>query len=115
LCQGRIAETCGAVALSLVLVTTTDAQPSAVKPSAVTCDHYAHNLAQQRGAQGQMLGGAAAGSLVGLGIGALFAASGVGAAIGATAGLVGGGAKRQQRAQQIYAAAYQDCMAGRVR
>ena len=47
--------------------------------------------------------------------GALFAASGVGAAIGATAGLVGGGAARQKRAQQIYAAAYQDCMAGRVR
>ena len=90
-------------------------QASDAQTSAVMCDHYAHNLAQQRSAQGQMLGGAATGSLVGLGIGALFAASGVGAAIGATAGLVGGGSARQKRAQQIYAAAYQDCMAGRVR
>jgi hypothetical protein len=109
-CRDRLVEICSAVALSFVLMTASDAQPSAVM-----CDHYAHNLAQQRSAQGQMLGGAATGSLVGLGIGALFAASGVGAAVGATAGLIGGGAARQKRAQQIYAAAYQDCMAGRVR
>ena len=110
MCQTRISELSVALALSVLLMTSTDA-----RPSAVMCDHYAHNLAQQRSAQGQMLGGAATGSLVGLGIGALFAASGVGAVVGATAGLVGGGAARQQRAQQIYAAAYRDCMAGRIR
>ena len=110
MCRDRIAEISCALALSLIVTSATDAQPSAVM-----CDHYAHNLAQQRSAQGQVLGGAAKGSLIGLGIGALFAASGVGAAVGATAGLIGGGAARQKRAQQIYGAAYQDCMAGRVR
>jgi hypothetical protein len=53
-------------------------------------------------------------SLIGLGVGALFAASGVvGEAIGATVGIIGGGMKRDQCAQEIYAAAYQDCLAGR--
>jgi hypothetical protein len=59
-----------------------------------------------------LLGGAAAGSLVGLGVGALFAASGVGAAVGATVGLLGGGAVRHQREEEIYNAAYRDCMSG---
>jgi uncharacterized membrane protein len=81
--------------------------------SAVACDSYAHKYAQQASAEGQMLGAGAAGSLVGLGVGALFAASGVGAAVGATVGIIGGGAARQKRAQQIYASAYQDCVAGR--
>lgn len=105
---------CG-LCLALLLNTASQAQLPYQPPpmSAVACDSYAHNYAQTASAQGQILGGGAAGSLVGLGIGALFAASGVGAAIGATVGLIGGGAAREQRAQQIYAAAYQDCLAGR--
>ena len=103
--------------LAFVLAWTTASRaPLPYQPppmSAVACDSYAHSYAQKASAQGQMLGAGAAGSLVGLGIGALFAASGVGAAIGATVGLIGGGAAREQRAQQIYAAAYQDCLAGR--
>jgi Glycine zipper len=98
------------IGMSLVVATTSGAT---AQPSAVACDNYASNYAQQASRHGQLIGGAAAGSLVGLGIGALFAASGVGAAIGATVGLIGGGAVRHQREQEMYSAAYQDCMAGR--
>ena len=63
LCRVSVVEMCGAVALYLLFVTDVHAQGSAVM-----CDHYAHNLAQQRSAQGQMLGGAATGSLLGLGV-----------------------------------------------
>ncbi|WP_458758499.1 hypothetical protein ACSVBT_19830 [Afipia sp. TerB] len=97
------------VAAGILLATMT----AAAAQSAIACDNYANNYAQQASRKGQLLGGAAAGSLVGLGVGALFAASGVGAAIGATVGLVGGGAARHQREQEIYSAAYQDCMSGR--
>jgi hypothetical protein len=100
------------VAIAFFLATTNGASAQA---SAIDCDNYANNYAQQASRQGQLLGGAAAGSLVGLGVGALFAASGVGAAVGATVGLVGGGSVRQQRKQEIYRAAYQDCMSGRRR
>ena len=62
-----------------------------------------------------MLGGAAKGSLLGLGIGAIAGGAGLGAAIGAGVGLVAGGVRRQGTAQQMYNAAYQDCMAGRIR
>ncbi|WP_267213639.1 glycine zipper domain-containing protein [Chelatococcus asaccharovorans] len=95
--------------MSLVLATTSVAT---AQVSAVACDNYANNYAQQASRRGQLIGGAAAGSLVGLGIGALFAATGVGAAIGATVGLIGGGAIRQKREQEIYNAAYSDCMSG---
>jgi hypothetical protein len=83
--------------------------------SAVACDSYAANFARNASAQGDILAGGAFGSLAGLGIGSLFAASGVGAAIGATAGIIGGGAVRNQREQQLYAAAFQDCLQGIVR
>ena len=83
--------------------------------SAVACDSYAINYARNASAEGEILAGGAFGSLAGLGIGALFAASGVGAAIGATAGIVGGGAVRNQREQQLYVAAYDDCMRGIAR
>jgi hypothetical protein len=83
--------------------------------SAVDCDSYAANYAHHASMEGDILAGGAFGSLAGLGIGALFAASGVGAAIGATVGIIGGGAVRNQREQQLYAAAYQDCVAGIAR
>ena len=39
----------------------------------------------------------------------------VGAAVGATVGLIGGGSRRRETANRMYNAAYQDCMAGRIR
>lgn len=83
--------------------------------SATVCDAYARNYAKQASRQGQVVGGAARGSLIGLGIGALAGGAGVGAAIGGGLGAIGGGARRQNAAGQIYHAAFKDCMAGRVR
>jgi hypothetical protein len=82
-------------------------------PSAMGCDRYAHDYAQRASMQGELFGGAAIGSLAGLGIGSLFAASGVGAAVGAVVGLIGGAAVQQRREEQIYYAAYYDCMTSR--
>lgn len=105
---------CG-VGLALAVTSTANAQlplnPGSY--SAVACDSYANSYAQRASRHGQLLGGAAVGSLAGLAIGSLFAASGVGAVIGVTAGLLGGGAVRHKREQEIYAAAYKDCLAGR--
>ena len=84
-------------------------------PSAVACDNFARNYANNASRQGQVLGGGAVGSLAGLGIGSIVGAAGVGAAVGATVGLIGGGARRQNTAQTMYNAAYQDCMAGKIR
>ena len=84
-------------------------------PSAVACDNYARNYANNASRQGQVLRGGAVGSLAGLGIGAIFGGAGVGAAVGAGVGMIGGGARRQGTAQQMYSAAYQDCIAGRTR
>lgn len=83
--------------------------------SATVCDAYARDFARDAGRQGQVVGGAAVGSLLGLGIGALAGGPGVGAAVGAGIGAIGGGARRQRTTDQIYRAAFQDCMAGRVR
>ena len=83
--------------------------------SATACDAYARNYSQNSSHQGQVLKGGVVGSLVGLGIGAATGGAGVGAAIGAGVGAIGGGAKRQKTADQMYNAAYQDCMADRVR
>ncbi len=90
-------------------------RPAAAQTSAIACDQFARSYSQNASRQGQLLGGAATGSLLGLGLGALAGASGVGAAIGASVGLIGGGARRQATADQIYSAAYQDCRAGRIR
>jgi len=83
--------------------------------SAIACDAFARDYAANASRRGQVLGGAATGSLLGLGIGALAGASGVGAAVGATVGFIGGGARRHSDAQRMYNVAYQDCMAGRIR
>jgi len=101
--------------LAVLLATGTIANAQAARPSAIVCDSFARDYAQRASARGQIIGGAAGGSLLGLGIGALAGGAGVGAAIGAGVGLIGGGARRQADAQRIYSAAYQDCMAGLVR
>ena len=101
---------CGA---AIAATSAADAQSS--KPSAVVCDSYARNYAEHASRQGQVLGGGAVGSLVGLGIGALAGGPALGAAIGGGVGLIGGGARRSATADRMYSAAYSDCMAGRVR
>lgn len=80
--------------------------------------------------QHSALGGAARGSLLGLGIGAIAGDAGKGAAIGAVAGAVGGGLKErqdldmqhqatanahaaQQAQLQDYDRAYSACLSGR--
>ena len=89
------------------------AAAQAPRASAVTCDNYARSYAQQSSRQGQVLRGGAVGSLVGLGLGSIAGAGGVGAAIGATVGVIGGGMRRSSTGDQMYNAAYQDCMSGR--
>jgi hypothetical protein len=80
------------------------------RASAVTCDNYARSYANQSSRQGQVLRGGAVGSLVGLGLGSIAGAGGVGAAVGATVGVIGGGMRRTSTADQMYNAAYRDCM-----
>ena len=100
----------------MVLVATVSANAAAQSgKSSMACDAYARNYAQNASRQGQVLGGGAKGSLLGAGIGAFAGAAGVGAAIGAGIGIIGGGARRNADAERMYRAAYQDCMAGRVR
>lgn len=82
--------------------------------SATSCDAYARNYAKNASRQGQIIGRGAVGSLLGAGIGAAFDGAGVGAAVGASVGLISGGSSRRRAADQMYAAAYQDCMAGRA-
>jgi hypothetical protein len=83
--------------------------------SATVCDAYARNYARDASRQGQVLGRGAVGSLIGLGIGAATGGAAVGAAIGGGVGVISGGARRQNTADRMYQAAFQDCMAGRVR
>jgi hypothetical protein len=108
----------GTIAIALLLTigsgAPANAQP-ARSQSAMVCDGYARNYAQKNSAKGQMLIGGGVGSLVGAGLGAIGGAAGVGAAIGGGIGLIGGGARRKQTSDQMYAAAYRDCMAGHVR
>jgi hypothetical protein len=106
----RVAKALVSASLLLGFVETASAAPSAM-----ACDSYARDYAANASRQGQVLRGAAVGSLLGLGVGALAGASGVGAAVGATVGAIGGGARRHSTAQRMYDVAYQDCMAGRTR
>jgi hypothetical protein len=80
------------------------------RPSAVACDNYARNYANQESRQGQVLRRGAAGSLLGLGIGSIAGAGGTGAAVGAAVGIIGGGLRRNSTADRMYDAAYHDCM-----
>ena len=88
---------------------------ASAQPSALACDSYARNYAQNTSRQGQVLRGGAVGSLIGLGIGSITGAGGAGAAIGAGIGVIGGGIRRGASADRTYNAAYQDCMTGRIR
>lgn len=83
--------------------------------SAKVCDAFARNHAESASRQGRVIGRGAAGSAVGAGIGAAFGGAAAGAAIGGGLGLAAGSARRQQTFDQIYRAAFDDCMAGRIR
>jgi hypothetical protein len=83
--------------------------------SAMACDRFADNYAASHARQGQVIGGAARGSLLGAGIGAVFGGAGTGAAIGAGLGAIRGGARQGQTYSRLYDVAFRDCMAGRVR
>jgi hypothetical protein len=82
--------------------------------SATACDAYARQYANNASRQGQVLRGGAVGTLAGAGVGAIFGAAGIGAAVVGSLGVIGGGRNRRDAAQQMYQAAFQDCMAGRV-
>jgi hypothetical protein len=100
-----------ALGLSFLLSSTDTAHAASAK----LCDAYARDYAQRNSRQGQVIGHGAVGSLLGAGIGAAFGGAAVGAAVGGGLGMIGGGARRQQTADRMYHAAYQDCMSGRVR
>jgi hypothetical protein len=104
-----------AVLCAAVLFTGTVNCTVANAQSATVCDSYARNYAQNASRQGQVIGKGAVGSLIGAGIGVAFGGAAIGAAIGGGLGLIGGGSSRQKTANRMYNAAYQDCMAGRVR
>lgn len=115
---GMHREVIGIITLALLLTigSGVTANAQAVRgQSAIVCDGFARSYAQKNSAKGQMLLGVGGGSLIGAGLGAIGGAAGVGAAIGGGIGLLGGGARRKQTSDQMYAAAYRDCMAGRVR
>jgi uncharacterized membrane protein len=99
--------------MAMLLLADTVNSAQAQSRSAVVCDSYARDYASQP--RGQVLGGAAKGSLLGAGIGAIAGGAATGAAIGAVVGVIGGGARRHAEADRSYNAAYQDCMSGRVR
>lgn len=100
--------------IGLVLAVPTDGGVGA-QGSAAACDRYATNYANQQASKGQVLGGAAVGSLFGAGIGAIFSEAGPGALIGAGLGAIRGGKRQSTSYSHVYDAAFRDCMAGRVR
>ena len=109
---GASAAMCGLMTLA---VTADVSRAQSSRPSAIACDSFARNYAENNSRRGQVLGGAAKGSLLGAGIGAIAGGAGTGAAIGAVVGVMGGGARRSGTADRMYTLAYQDCMAGRIR
>lgn len=106
---------CFGATCAAVLLTAMGNSNLANAQSATVCDSYARNYAQNASRQGQVIGRGALGSLLGAGIGAAFGGAAIGAAVGGGFGLIGGGSKRQKTANRMYNAAFQDCMAGRVR
>ena len=107
-----IAKVGGLAGMALVFCAMTTAH---AQSSAAACDRYAQNYASGHAQQGQVLGNAAVGSLVGAGIGAIFGGAGAGAAIGAGLGMIRGGSRQSASYSHLYEAAFRDCMSGRIR
>lgn len=104
----------GKFIFAAALIALTASTQTAYAQSAEVCDAYARSYAHTESRHGQILGGSAIGSLIGLGIGAAAGGAGLGAAIGAGVGFLGGGERRRKEADRMYDAAFTDCMAGRV-
>lgn len=98
----------------LVLFNVVGATTLSARPSPAACDRYAQNYSHHYSRNGQVIGGAGRGALVGAGIGALSGRAGRGAAIGSGIGAVAGGARRATSASNLYQSAYHDCRAGRI-
>ena len=104
-----------AVALGMVL--TFGGLEPASAASAQVCDAYARSQAKKNSRQGQVLGGTIVGTAVGVGIVAVTGGAALPAAavVGGGIGGIVGGSSRKKEADKIYRAAYQDCMAGKVK
>ncbi len=85
--------------------------------SAQVCDAYARSQSKKNSRKGQVLGGTIVGSAVGVGIVALTGGAALPAAavVGGGIGGIVGGSSRKKEADKIYRAAYEDCMAGKVK
>src|SRR5262249_23525849 len=103
-----------ACAMTTIVGATTNLDAQSSRPSAVACDRYARNYAEDASRQGQGIGGGAKGSLLCARGGAAFRPARRRAADSGTHRLIGGGAKRNATASRLYDVAYQDCMSGRV-
>jgi predicted lipid-binding transport protein (Tim44 family) len=88
----------------------------ALAQTATVCDAYAQNYARDASRKGQVFGGTVGGAVIGAGLVAITGGvAAAGAAIGGGIGALGGGRKRRESAERTYQAAFDDCMAGRVK
>jgi hypothetical protein len=101
-----------AVAIGLFAISATPHHAYAA-PTSRACDAWARDYARNASRQGQVVKRGMFGGLLGLGIGAATGGAGAGAAIGAGVGAGSGAMRRGRTFDQIYAAAYRDCMRGR--
>jgi len=99
--------------ISGVMLGSVAIEGASAAPNAAYCSEHARWVSQNNSANGQVVGGAARGALLGAGIGAFGGRAGRGAAIGAGVGALLGGARRTASASHIYHHAYADCMAGK--
>ncbi|TVQ45820.1 MAG: hypothetical protein EA365_07110 [Gloeocapsa sp. DLM2.Bin57] len=79
--------------------------------SAIECDRFARDYAN-RNSRGQFLKRGAIGAGVGALGGAIFGGAGTGAAIGGGVGAVSGGVRQVNDRDNLYQAAFDDCMRG---
>jgi len=107
--------TIGTIAASTALALACWTSAPALAASETACDRFADNYASRYGDRGQMIGGAARGSLLGAGIGAIFGGAGAGAAIGAGLGVIRGGNRQASEYGRLYDLAFRDCMSGSIR
>ncbi|ELR97414.1 YMGG-like glycine zipper-containing protein [Gloeocapsa sp. PCC 73106] len=86
-------------------------QQKALAQSATDCHHIATDYAN-RNSRGEVLKRGAIGAGAGALTGAIFGGAGTGAAIGGGVGAVSGGSRQLQDRDNLYQAAFDDCMRG---
>lgn len=104
-----------AACAAVLLLASMPVEVFAAPPSSRVCDAWARDYARAASRQGQTVRRGLLGGVIGLGIGAATGGAAAGAAIGGGVGAISGGAQRQRTFDQIYAAAYRDCMRGKAR